>query len=215
MDSAHALTVEQVMAALIQLGLTRPIFHSEADFQHALAWQLHQDQPAAELRLEVRPLNEISEYVDVAFRLAGVTTVLELKYLTRELRVDVDDDRFELRNQGAHDIRRYDVVNDLVRLERFVAAGASNGLAIVLTNDSGYWNTPTRTDQIDAAFRIHSGAELSGVRTWRPNAGKGTTRGRSDPLHLTGTYRPHWRPYSNVGVGAAGTFRYLVWGCAA
>ena len=41
----------------------------------------------------------------------------------------------------------YDVVKDLVRLERFVANGASNGLAIVLTNDPGYWNTLVRTSE--------------------------------------------------------------------
>ena len=85
MDFGCPLTVDQVAATLSQLAAKRPIFHSEADLQHALAWQLQMNQPTAELRLEVRPLKEISEYVDIACHLAGVATVLELKYLTREL----------------------------------------------------------------------------------------------------------------------------------
>ena len=38
-----------------QLARHRPIFHSEADFQHALAWQLQLENPAGRVRLETRP----------------------------------------------------------------------------------------------------------------------------------------------------------------
>lgn len=31
----------------------RPVFHSEADFQHALAWALHRLDPSVNIRLEV------------------------------------------------------------------------------------------------------------------------------------------------------------------
>jgi len=36
--------IEETMAAL---ALVRPLFHSEADFQHAFAWQLHSAHPDA------------------------------------------------------------------------------------------------------------------------------------------------------------------------
>jgi len=44
--------IEETMAALARV---RPLFHSEADFQHAFAWQLHSADPDARIRLETRP----------------------------------------------------------------------------------------------------------------------------------------------------------------
>ena len=31
----------------------RKVFHSEADFQHSLAWHIHQAMPESQVRLEV------------------------------------------------------------------------------------------------------------------------------------------------------------------
>jgi hypothetical protein len=46
------LPVSAVLAALANL---RPIFHSEAEFQHAIAWEIHKRLPRASVRLE-RPV---------------------------------------------------------------------------------------------------------------------------------------------------------------
>lgn len=39
------MTAAMVEASLGRLAARRPVFHSEADFQHALAWQLQLDHP--------------------------------------------------------------------------------------------------------------------------------------------------------------------------
>jgi predicted ATPase len=39
-----------IMQALARLAEKRPIFFSEADFQHALGWQLHLLDPDANIR---------------------------------------------------------------------------------------------------------------------------------------------------------------------
>ena len=44
------LDIDQLMACLAD---TRKVFHSEADFQHALAWQIHRAMPEGQVRLEV------------------------------------------------------------------------------------------------------------------------------------------------------------------
>jgi hypothetical protein len=44
-----------VSAVLTALAKQRPIFHSEADFQHAIAWEIHKHLPRASVRLE-RPI---------------------------------------------------------------------------------------------------------------------------------------------------------------
>ena len=39
---------------LNQLSNDRPIFHSEADFKHALAWKIHETYSNLNIRLEKR-----------------------------------------------------------------------------------------------------------------------------------------------------------------
>jgi len=46
-----AKLVIDLQACLTDLAQQRPLFQSEADFQHALAWQLHAMEPAARVRL--------------------------------------------------------------------------------------------------------------------------------------------------------------------
>jgi len=68
---------------------------------------------------------------------------VELKYLVRLWHGEVAGERFELKNQGAQDIRAYDVVKDIARVERFVAGRpGSNGAVVCLANDSSYWRAP-------------------------------------------------------------------------
>ena len=45
-------SVSEVLTALAK---QRPILHSEADFQHAIAWKIHKRLPRASIRLE-RPV---------------------------------------------------------------------------------------------------------------------------------------------------------------
>jgi hypothetical protein len=58
------------------------VFRSEADFQHALAWESHQAWPQQLVRLETRPAKGIHLDVLLIDRLAGREVALELKYLT-------------------------------------------------------------------------------------------------------------------------------------
>ena len=57
---AGAADVDTVMA---KLSSARRLFHSEADFQHAFAWVLHEVNPSLNIRLEVR--QDKREYVDL------------------------------------------------------------------------------------------------------------------------------------------------------
>src|SRR6266567_4623533 len=65
------------------LAAERPIFHSEADFQHALAWLLHQRFPHAALRLEYRPFPDERFYLDIWVDIGTERLAIELKYPTR------------------------------------------------------------------------------------------------------------------------------------
>ena len=202
------LDLEKIMS---ELGKKRQLFHAEADFQHALAWQIHQAMPESEIRLEVNMAPTDSErlYLDMWMPFEGIA--LELKYATRKLAIDIRGEQFRLRDQSAQDVKRYDVLKDIARLERLVAEvdRCSEAYAIFVTNDPGYWNPAIRPDTVDAAFRLHESRELFGEFRWSPRAGSGTTAGREEPIRLTGSYRLQWNDFSNVGTNKYGEFRYL------
>lgn len=205
-----------IHALMRELGNDRPIFHSEADFQHALAWLIQRRHPDARIRLETRP--ERGVRLDILVGLPSGNVALELKYLVGRTSAVVDSERFELPNQAAQLISRYDVIKDVVRLERFVEDGvASVGYAIVLSNDQGYWREGRKPDPVDVMFRISEGRSLSGVLSWAATAGAGTMRKRVEPLSLSGVYNCRWLDYSRVQTleGRPKDFKYVVFAVAA
>jgi hypothetical protein len=198
-----------VPAALARLCKTRPVFHSEADFQHALAWDIHEHHPEAAVRLEFRP-RKLAEraYIDLWFSDETLITAMEVKYKTRRLTAEVNGELFELLNHGAHDHGRYDVLWDVRRLEEVVAAyPTACAFAVLLTNDSYYWTAGKRQVTIDAAFRLHEASRLQGTLGWAAGTGEGTAKGREQPIALTGCYECRWRDYAVAG---GDTFRYLL-----
>ena len=204
--------VPNVFAALAE---QRPVFHSEADFQHALAWELHRCLPRANVRLE-RPV-ELQQgvkpiHVDIWVEQDGEVFALELKYKTRSLQPLERGERFVLQNHGAQDIGRHDFVKDVWRVETIVANLAhATGYAILLTNEPSYWTRAHNSRTVDVDFRLHEGRELHGSLGWGAHASPGTKRGREKPLHLTGSYPLRWEDYSRTSAEAkCATFRYLV-----
>jgi hypothetical protein len=199
-----------VHGTLAALAIERPVFHSEADFQHSLAWQLHVADPTAQIRLETRPRRGL--HLDLLVRSNGDRTAIELKYLVRGFHGVVGGEPFELPDQSAQDISRYDVIKDIVRVESFVADGVAElGRVMVLTNDPAYWQPGRSAETIDAQLRLHEGRVLEGALGWSPRAGRGSVRGREDVLALTGRYQCRWRDYSTAtdSSGRAHSWRYL------
>lgn len=189
-----------IRSILKSLSKKRPIFHSEADFQHALAWEIQRKYPGAKIRLELHPKRlGAREYLDILVEYKGKTYAIELKYKTKKLSyIDKDDEEFNLLNQSAQDIGRYDFIKDVVRLEGFVKKHKNSvGYAIILTNDRGYWRQSNR-DTVDSDFRIHEAKELRGSLKWDIRASEGTRRGRDIILKLNGFYTINWNHYSDI-----------------
>lgn len=198
-------------STLCELSAERPVFHSEADFQHALAWKLRERHPDAYLRLEYRPFSDERVSVDIWMRTAEAAAAIELKYFTRKANVEVAGEHFNLRDQSAQDIRRYDFVKDISRLERIVAHHEDvSGHVILISNDSSYWSHSANRSTADAAFRIHEGSDLTGLLKWSELASAGTMRSREAVLHVQGRYVSAWNDYSEVPNERFGKFRYLL-----
>jgi len=197
-------------SVLADLARRRPIFHSEADFQHALAWVFHERFPDARVRLEMpRPLDSKRAHIDLWLELGDQRIAIELKYLTRAVELDIDGAHFSL-TQGAGDWARYDVLKDLRRMESLGRAGLAHfGAVVALSNDPAYW-TPFRAGFVPnyAALRIDEGHRVEGTMGWGESTGPGTLKGRGEPIRLFGSYTCRWTPYSSCA-GRYGELRRL------
>ncbi len=189
---------------------SRPVFHSEADFQHALAWAIRMSDSRVQVRLETRPAPGMRLDLLVSRPDLGKHLAVELKYLTTAWIGEVEGEHYELLSQGAQDIRAYDVLKDLQRVEQFVdMRQGCSGAVLVLSNDPSYWSRPTHNRATNAdAFRIYENQVLSGRRAWGPATGAGTMKKRESAIELHGTYRCSWLEYSALP-GHWGTFRLL------
>lgn len=193
------------------LARQRAIYHSEADFQHALAWEIHCLLPTAFVRLE-RPIkaNGKTLHLDFLVQLSERAMAIELKYKTRKLAVKVEGEEFQLASHSAVDLGRYDFIKDICRLEN-ISSNLRNceGWAIMLTNDSAYWKDPSAKATVDAAFRVNQGRVLHGTLGWAENASDGTKKSREADLQINGKYDLQWRDYSAPSREDCGNFRFL------
>lgn len=206
------MILNDFLSLLEDLSGRRPVFHSEADFQLALAWHIHETVPNFKVRLEFKPFQSENMYLDIWLQTSE--TAIELKYSTQELKVARKGEIFALRNQSAQDTRRYGFIMDILRLEQVVydSGMAKAGFAVLLTNDPSYWKLPQQgwQDTMDAAFRIHEGMLIKGEMKWSERVAEGAIKGMEESIKLRGSYDVNWRDYSTLNEEKYGKFRYLV-----
>lgn len=168
-DSMSAVN-SLVGAAMTALARRRPLFHSEADFQLALAWELQTAHSQAQLRLEQRVMRDPPVALDILMRLDDRRYAFELKYLKRRLEIVVDGEPYKLAT-GAPDVEHYDILKDISRLERLTSSDiADAGCALVLTNVDDFWKprgAGARTTGFDQ-FRLNDGRKVEGQLEWGP-----------------------------------------------
>ena len=158
----------ELIMAVEALRQKRPVFHSEADFQFALAWEIKTLCPNAEIRLEVPFGKEAKSYIDILVSHQGNVYPIELKYKTRKLSYDLDGESYNLKNHGAGDFGSYDFIKDICRIEELseLLHDFKYGYALWLTNDPYYWNPPRKNNTGAAAFRVFEGSTKSGTLSW-------------------------------------------------
>lgn len=193
---------------LLALSLRRPIFHSEADFQHELAWEIRRCLPDCEVRLERPHSDGQLGATDIVILQRGVSHGIELKYCTKGFEGRIAEENFRLKAHGAQDLRRYDVCKDIYRLEMFNKRHCGTSTMLLLTNDAAYWAQNSAENLCDADFRISSGRELAGILRWADHTSAGTKKGREFDIPLANRYFLNWQDYSDVS-GRGGQFRFL------
>ena len=202
--------LSQILETALQC---RSVFHSESDFQHHLAWEIHKTFKDAEVRLE-RPLphnkGDTRGHCDIVVGNDGEIIGIELKYKTKKSHVDINDERFELKPHGGR--LRYNFLKDVYRLEQWRDdREITRGYAVLLTNDSRCWNpTNNRERRNDAAFKIHEGRTITGRLAWKKGAKLSKTQ---TSFKLKGSYTMNWRDSPNKALlkskELSNRFRYL------
>lgn len=199
-----------IQGIMESLAKKRPAFHSEADFQLAFAWEIKEQFPKSEIRLEY-VIPDLDYHLDVLVWLNGQIIPIELKYKTLKSMFIMGNETFALKGHGAQDLGRYDIIKDIVRIEQIVEKlNCPAGFTLSLTNDPSYWN-PANANRltIDDDFRLPEGRVLTGDLSWAEHAGAGSIKGREKRLVLNYEYPLHWVGYSTLGKERNGQFRYL------
>lgn len=192
---------------LKNLAGERPVFHSEMDFQLALAWCWREMFPHFQFRLEY-PLDLSSnKHCDIVILADDrIVMAIELKYLTEKIEYKNKGELFRLKKGGAFPVGRHGILKDIERMEGFLERNPeAQASVLVITNQDIYWRGPGK-GTVDEEFDIQQGATITGVRKWK-GADKKWKREKG-PVKISGTYKMEWQDYSEVD-GKFGLFRYL------
>jgi len=202
----------EIESALESLAKHRPAFHSEADFQFALAWELRRRHPDLEVRLEYPvPLKDTRGEIDIWLPEARGPVAIELKYWTRRAELTVNGEPFVLKERAFKNLYLYDFWKDVVRTESLIAEGpAEGGYVVALTNDRFYESAGKGTAAYEA-FRMYEGREVHPeTLAWTGNPSPKAIRGREAPHQLRGRYFTCWQPYPGNPKDTDSNFRYLL-----
>jgi hypothetical protein len=197
---------------LNQIKEKRKLFHSEADFQFALAWEIQLCYPDIDVRMEYRPKEAPNMHIDIFIHTENGSIPIELKYKTLKTDIVVEGESFFLKDHGAQDIGKYDCLTDLSRIEWLShnLPDFIKGYTLWLTNDPSYWTRLKRSNTIYEAFSIHEGAIKQGEMAWAAHAGEGTTKNRTNPIQFYNSYVITGDTYSIIGNKRNETFKYAL-----
>lgn len=216
------ISIEMMIEAMDKLAKWRKLFWSEADFQFSLAQVLHDMLKVKGVNAQIfleRPIpittdytkgKRRNRYIDIIIKSGDTIYPIELKYATKKDMVDEDGDKILTTTQGAYDTHRFGYLYDIFRLES-IRKDLSNsadlkfgrGCAILLTNDSNYYDKPENEDYkntIDGNFRIHQDNVINPEIKWNIDESNPHWTNRypyNEQLTLSNRPLFQWRDYKN------------------
>ena len=229
---------------IVSLQNKRKVFHSEDDLKLAIGMEII-EKTNCKVRLE-RPVkidmidwnNETSEArapIDIVIiEKSGQHIPIELKYKTKKIALEENDEKYNLTQHGAVDIGRYNFRKDIYRIEQYLSSHKNSGLGyvLILTNDKAYYNTDiSKKETYDKFLSFHHNAtikmkamgwsyskidrnkyekKIDDNRWWYKGANKlhwTCTKERFYRLDLLNDYKITWEDYS---IMPETTFKYCL-----
>jgi hypothetical protein len=205
----NPIDIPSIMKAL---STERKIFHSEADFQFALAWKIKEmnDDKNMSIRLEYTPmLDNATEKkknlwknrrIDIVLFFNDMKTIvpIELKYLKETLKCSINDEMYNL-SIGARGMGMYNCFADIERMEilRDNLKGFDIGYVIWLTNDKAYWEPKKENNYSE--FHAPDGFTIEpGSKHFAKKAKVRSYKKYEDKITIKGTYPVVWLEYSDL-----------------
>ncbi|MHA1574762.1 MAG: hypothetical protein ACTSXL_01275 [Alphaproteobacteria bacterium] len=204
-EKGEKMTKKDLKNILKKLSESRPVFHSEADFQHSLAIEIKGKYPEAKIRLEV-PFEENGDNrnaTDLIVTINEKVIPIELKYKTKKLEKEIEGEKFNLITQGALNINSWAFFNDIKRIEDF--GKKEKGFVIMITNDSSYYKDFKKGEKkcYYEDFKLHNNKSITKRKF---NWGGGRCGDKYLGIEIKGDYPLSWEDYGNKDNG----FKYLL-----
>lgn len=238
MKSLKKLDTKALADVIKDFGKGKRIFHSEAQFQFELAWELQKRFPNCQVKLEdmravVKDANggfKKKFYTDIVMEQQDYSVAIELKYKTDDYS-DMGKGIY-LFEHGAVDLGRYDYLWDVHRVELLMGKGnigdveflpnkkrCDRGFAVLLTNEEKYWGKSyldnTRTIDHQFKFGINTThlycKDLDWEQTKKGNYPPPTIAGtfRDQKIQLSKRYDYKWMDYCSVKQ-KNGIFKFVI-----
>lgn len=217
------MTRQNLTAAMASLAERRPVFHSEADFQHELAMEI--SRTGFGVRLEIPyEVNLNNEHITVELDLLLLNartehkTAVEIKYVKSAVTVEHNEESFNLKKTWGTNLPRFDCLADFQRVGQLKAAGIVDfAFAIFLTNSASAWTDNVGESEIMARqFSIHEGRQMyaGALLNWVPaDPPVGSVSARRlhpyAPINIPQPATCTWANYSDFQQ-RNGSFRYLL-----
>lgn len=203
--------LKQILETLAESGNT---YLCEKQFQFDLAWELRkyfeaQNKKDCYVYLEY-PSNDKEKdgsriYYDIVIKENDTYCPIELKYKTSKGKAKLYGEEFDLKDQAAQDLGRYDFLKDVCRIEDFAyEKKMERGYAIFITNDKTYWEREGN-GCLYQDFALYNDRKIPNTQlNWRDGFKESSVgKNRKDGLKIEGDYKVDWKPFN-------GGFQYLM-----
>jgi hypothetical protein len=212
------MTKQELICYLKELAQLRPVFHSEADFQHELGCLLK--SKGHQVRLERPYYLAVPNFpnrlkVELDLEVDGMVAI-ELKLKTALCSMDVNGEIFNLKDHSAPNLGRFDFVDDARRVRYLVDHGPHKfGFSVLLTNSQYYWaNNAENT--MSASFDLTNGRafQVGQILNWNGNPGSNSVSKKRlapfAPIAVHFNETTLWNEYSERKGIVNGKFKFLV-----
>ncbi len=201
---SNILDIEKCVKSLSK---KRPIFHSEKDFQFALAWEIQKEYSKANIRLEY-PVDKMDIDIVVFCGENNKTMIpIELKWLRTDFKCCINGEKFQLSLSGAEAEVRYDCLKDIKRIESISETRDNfvEGYTIWLSNIETHFNGDHKYMLFDISQgKIHTGKidwdrdDKKNIKNTTKDTLKNVEKSRKEPIKLNGEYEFKWIHYSII-----------------
>lgn len=210
------MDLKKMQDIIKELSEKRKVFVSEDDFKFELAKLINDKDLGFDIRLEFCPILIPNMHIDILLIDKNKKWIpIELKYKTKLLETTINEEAFNLKNQGAKDHGCYAYLYDIHRIETLIKKykdKVDKGYTIFITNDLSYREKPQlkRGKCYYQEFALTDGIIKEKTLNWDSSTPDGTKGMHKDAISLSSKYKIKWNDYSNIESQTHGNFIYLI-----